>query len=86
MTRACRDPGGVTSREPLKTCAARRPRTLKRTFDYVLQSLSTLRFELIQQPVRLARPGGRAQLRFAVSPRARDLIRRCERAVQRLAA
>ena len=70
----------------IETGAARRPRTLKRTFDYVFQSLSTLRFELIQQPVRLARPGGRSQLRFAVSPRARDLIRRCERAVQRLAA
>jgi hypothetical protein len=70
----------------IETGAARRPRTLKRTFHYVLQSLSTLRFELIQQPARLARPGGRAQLRFAVSPRARDLIRRCERAVQRLAA
>jgi hypothetical protein len=70
----------------IETGAARRPRTLKRTFDYVFKSLATLRFELIYQPVRLVRPGGRSQLRFAVSPRARSLVRRCERAVQRLAA
>ena len=70
----------------IETGAARRPHTLKRTFAYVFQSLATVRFELIQQPARLARPAGRSQLRFAVSPRARDLIRRCERAVQRLAA
>lgn len=70
----------------IDTGAARRPRTLKRTFAYVLQSLSTLRFELIHQPVRLARPIGRAQLRFAASPRAQAHIRRCERAIERLAA
>jgi len=70
----------------IETCAVRRPHTLKRTFDYVFQSLATVRFELIHQPARLARPAGRSQLRFAVSPRARDLIHRCERAVQRLAA
>jgi hypothetical protein len=70
----------------IDTGAARRPRTLKRTFAYLFQSLATLRFELIQQPVRLARPGGRPQLRFAVAPRARARIRRCDRAVQRLAA
>lgn len=70
----------------IETGAVRRPRTLKRTFDYVFQSLATMRFELIHQPVRLARPGGRSELRFGVAPRAGDLIRRCERAVQRLAA
>jgi len=70
----------------IDTGAPRRPRTLKRTFDYLFQSLATLRFELIQQPVRLARPNGRAQLRFSASPRAQAHIRRCERAVQRLAA
>ena len=70
----------------IDTGAARRPRTLKRTFAYVLQSLATLRFELIHQPVRLARPSGRPQLRFAASPRAQAHIRRCERALQRLAA
>jgi hypothetical protein len=70
----------------IDTGAARRPRTLERTFAYVLQSLATLRFERIHQPARLARPNGRAQLRFAASPRAQALLRRCERAVQRLAA
>jgi Transposase DDE domain group 1 len=70
----------------IETGAARRPRTLKRTFDYAFQSLATMRFELIHQPVRLARPEGRPQLRFAVAPRARDLIRRCERDVRRLVA
>jgi hypothetical protein len=68
------------------TGAARRPRTRKRTFDYVFQSLATLRFELIHQPVRLARPCGRSQLRFSVSPRARSRIQSCDRAVQLLAA
>jgi hypothetical protein len=33
----------------IDTAAARRPRTLKRTFAYVLQSLSTLRFELLER-------------------------------------
>jgi hypothetical protein len=70
----------------IDTGAARRPRTLKRTFDYVFQSLATLRFELIHQPLRIAQPGGRSQLRFAVSSPVRELIRRCERAVDRLAA
>jgi hypothetical protein len=70
----------------IDTGAARRPRTLKRTFDYLFQSLATLRFELIHQPVRLARPNGCPQLRFSVSPRAQERIRRCEGAVQRLAA
>ncbi len=70
----------------ITTGAARRRRTRKRTFAYVFHSLSTLRFELIQQPIRIARPTGRPQLRFAVSPTARSRIRRCERAIQRLAA
>ncbi len=70
----------------ITTGAAQRPRTHKRTFAYVFRSLSTLRFELIHQPVRLARPSGRPQLRFAVSLTARARIRRCERAIERLAA
>ena len=70
----------------IATGAARRPRTWKRTFAYVFQSVSTLRFELIHQPARLVRPAGRPQLRFAVSPRARSQIERCQRAIERLAA
>jgi len=40
----------------IATGAERRHRTWKRTFDYVFQSMQTLRFELIQQPARLVRP------------------------------
>jgi hypothetical protein len=70
----------------IETGAPRRVRTLKRTFAYVFQSLATVRFELIHQPVRLARPAGRPELRFSTSPRARERIRRCDHAIQRLAA
>ncbi len=55
-----------------------RGRTWKRTFDYVFQSMQTLRFELIHQPLRLVRPAGRTELRFAVSPVARRRIQRAE--------
>jgi Transposase DDE domain group 1 len=61
--------------------AKRRGPRWKRTFDYVMQSMQTLRFELIHQPVRIARPAGRTELRFAASPAVR---RRIERAQQRL--
>jgi hypothetical protein len=70
----------------ITTGAARRPRTRKRTFAYVFQSLATMRFELIQQPVRIARPTGRPQLRFTVSPTAQSRIRRCQETIQRFAA
>jgi hypothetical protein len=63
--------------------APRRTPTWKRTFDWVFQSLSTLRFELIHQPVRLVYPNGQAQLRFAVPPAAQQRI---SRALQRLQA
>lgn len=70
----------------IATGAARRPRTWKRTFAYVFQSVSTLRFELIHQPARLVRPAGRSQIRFAVSPSARSRIEHCQQAIDRLAA
>ena len=50
---------------------------------YHFQSLGSLRFELIHQPVRLVYPKGRAELRFAVPPTAQ---RRIEHALQRIAA
>ena len=65
--------------------AARRGRSWKRTFDYVLPSLQTLRFELIHQPARLLRPAGRAQLRFAAAPAARRRIREVEQRLKRVA-
>jgi len=63
--------------------APRRARSWKRTFGWIFQSLSTLRFELIHHPVRLLYPNGRAQLRFAVPPAAEH---RLSRALQRLEA
>jgi len=65
--------------------ARERSRTWKRTFDYVFQSMQTLRFELIHQPVRLVRPKGRPELRFAASPVARKRIEAAERALARVA-
>ncbi len=65
--------------------AARRRRTWKRTFDYVFQSMQTLRFELIHQPARIVRPAGRAQLRFATAPAARRKIRDAEQRLKRAA-
>jgi hypothetical protein len=61
--------------------AARRTATWKRTYAYVFQSLQTLRFELIHQPLRLVRPRGRLQLRFAVAPTTRSRI---EKALERI--
>jgi hypothetical protein len=66
--------------------AARRPRTWKRTYDYVFQSLATLRFELIHQPVRLVRPQGRSELRFAVAPPTRKRITHALRPISQLSA
>ena len=57
----------------------------KRTCRFVFQSLHTLRFELIHQPVRLLRPGGRAEIRFAVSPPVRRRIERCQLRIAELA-
>ncbi|NRA04009.1 MAG: IS1380 family transposase [Myxococcales bacterium] len=65
--------------------ARERGRTWKRTFDFVFQSMQTLRFELIQQPLRLVRPQGRPELRFAASPAARRRIQGIQRAVARAA-
>jgi hypothetical protein len=65
--------------------AKQRGRTWKRTFDYVFQSMQTLRFELIHQPLRLVRPKGRPELRFAVAPAARQRIRKAERRLKHAA-
>ena len=46
----------------------------KRTYRFVLQSLRTLRFELIHLPAKLARPGGRRELRIAAPAAARQRI------------
>lgn len=58
----------------LQTTATNKPRSRKRTFGFVLQSLKTLRFKLIHQPARLLRPQGYSVLRFSVAQAARLLI------------
>ena len=58
---------------------------MEAAFDYIFQSMQTLRFELIQQPVRLVRPKGRPELRFAASSAARQRIEAAQRALARAA-
>jgi hypothetical protein len=65
--------------------AEERRRTWKRTFDFVFQSIQTLRFELIQQPLRQVRPQGRPELRFAASPAGRKRIEAAYNALARAA-
>lgn len=52
----------------LTTGAVPRVNGPKRTYRWVLESLRTLRFELINLPAKLATPEGRAELRIAASP------------------
>ena len=70
----------------LRTGAAPRLRTVKRTCNFVFPSLQTLRFELIDQPARLVRPAGRPELRFAVALSTRQRIERTLQRIDRLAA
>jgi hypothetical protein len=69
----------------IATGAPERLRAAKRTFGWVLPSLHTLRFELIHQPARLVRPGGRAELRFAAPEPVRQRIQRIQRYLDRAA-
>jgi hypothetical protein len=56
--------------------APKRRRNRKRTFAYRLQSLRTLRFELIHHPARFVRPQGQLRLRIAAARPARRRIRK----------
>ncbi len=62
----------------LQTVATQKPRSRKRTFCFLLQSLKTLRFKLIHQPARLVQPQGYSVLRFSVSQPVQELIQRIE--------
>jgi Transposase DDE domain group 1 len=62
----------------LQTVATQKPRSGKRTFCFLLQSLKTLRFKLIHQPARLVKPQGYSILRFSVAPPVKELIQRME--------
>ena len=64
---------------------ARRPNTRKRTCLHRYESLQTLRFMLIDQPVRVVRPAGRTQLRFSVSRSTQRRIEHTERRIARAA-
>lgn len=52
----------------LATGAPARVNGAKRTYRWVLESLRTLRFELLNVPAKIAMPGGRAELRLAAAP------------------
>jgi hypothetical protein len=67
----------------LQTIALPKPRSRKRTFSFLFQSLKTIRLKLIHQPGRILHPQGRPTLRLSVSQPARHLIQRIN---QRLVA
>jgi Transposase DDE domain group 1 len=62
----------------LQTVATQKPRSRKRTYCFLLQSLKTLRFKLIHQPARFLKPQGYSILRFSVAPPVQELIQRME--------
>jgi len=58
------------------TTAAERTNGRKRTYRWVLESLRTLRYEVVNVPAKLARPEGRMELRIAASPNTQDRFRK----------
>ncbi len=52
----------------LYTGAPARVNGAKRTYRWVLESLHTLRYELLNVPAKIARPEGRTELRLAAAP------------------
>lgn len=57
----------------LDTVAQSKRRSAKRTASYLLQSMRTLRFELVARAGRLCRPQGRHVLRLQTNPRTKQL-------------
>jgi hypothetical protein len=51
----------------IATTAQERTNGRKRTYRWVLESLRTFRYEVLNLPAKLARPEGRAELRFAAA-------------------
>ena len=62
----------------LQTLATQKPRSRKRTYGFLLQSLKTIRFKIIHQPARLVKPQGYPVLRFSVAPPVQKLIESIE--------
>jgi hypothetical protein len=60
----------------IATTAAERTNGHKRTYRWVLESLRTFRYEVLNVPAKLARPGGRAELRIAASPDTQEQFRK----------
>jgi hypothetical protein len=56
------------------TTAAARKNGRKRTYRWVLESLRTFRYEVLNLPAKLARPEGRTELRIAAAPETQDRI------------
>jgi hypothetical protein len=52
----------------LATGAPARRNGAKRTYRWVLESLRTLRYELLNVPAKIAKPEGRSELRIAAAP------------------
>jgi Transposase DDE domain group 1 len=60
----------------LSTGAAPRANGAKRTYRWVLESLRTLRYELLNVPAKIATPEGRTELRLAAAPETQQRITR----------
>ena len=59
------EPGQATT--PCQTRRLSRKNGRKRTYRWVLESLRTFRYEVLNLPAKLARPEGRAELRIAAA-------------------
>ena len=46
-----------------------------RTYRWVLESLRTLRYELLNVPAKIAKPEGRTELRLAAAPETQRRIK-----------
>lgn len=69
----------------LTTTAVKRTATRKRTTQFVMKTLRTLRYELINVPAKLARPHGRLELRVAASREAQQCYQATLEALDRAA-
>lgn len=65
----------------LKTLACPKPRSRKRTYAYLLRSMRTLRFLLVNRAGRLTRIDGRQVLRMAWNPATQQLFDRVSHAL-----
>ena len=69
----------------IATGATPKPRTWKHTGNYIIQSIKTLRFTLLNRAGQILRPGGRAVLRLAPTQGPRRLMERMADALEKAA-